>query len=254
MIEASTLSAIGGIRHGFFTRQGGHSSGLYASLNTGLGSQDDRETVKRNRAKICSVLGVSAVVTPYQVHSPDAVIVETPWDHDLPDSVPRADAVVTSRPGFAIAVNTADCTPVLFASGDGKVAGAAHAGWKGAIGGVLASTVERMRELGAKDIHAAIGPTISQANYEVGPEFQAQFVARDPAHARFFVPSVKPAHFMFDLPGFVRAGLEALELASIEDLALCTYADEQRFFSYRRTTHRAEPDYGRQLSAICIKP
>ncbi len=252
MIEASTLSAIKGIRHGFFTREGGFSSGLYSSLNTGLGSQDDRETVKRNRAKICGELGVPTLVTPYQVHSPDAVIVEMPWDHDEPDSVPRADAVVTDRPGFAIAVNTADCTPILFASGDGKVIGAAHAGWKGAIGGVLASAVERMRELGATDIHAAIGPTISQASYEVGPEFQAQFVARDPANARFFVPSLKPTHYMFDLPGFVRVQLEALDLASIEDLALCTYADEQRFFSYRRTTHRAEPDYGRQLSAICI--
>jgi YfiH family protein len=254
MIEASTLSAIAGIRHGFFTREGGFSTGLYASLNTGLGSHDDRETVKRNRAKICGELGVPALVTPYQVHSPDAVIVDIPWSHDKPDSVPRADAVVTDRAGFAIAVNTADCTPILFASGDGKVVGAAHAGWKGAIGGVLASTVERMRELGARDIHAAIGPTISQANYEVGPEFQEQFLARDKANARFFVPSVKPQHFMFDLPGFVRVQLEALELASIEDLALCTYADEQRFFSYRRTTRRREPDYGRQLSAICITP
>ena len=254
MIEAPTLSAINGIRHGFFTREGGFSSGLYASLNTGLGSDDDRETVKRNRAKICGELGVATVVTPYQVHSPDAVIVRAPWNHDAPDSVPRADAVVTDRPGFAVAVNTADCTPVLFASGDGKVIGAAHAGWKGAIGGVLASTVERMRELGTQDIHAAIGPTISQANYEVGPEFQAQFVERDASNVRFFVPSVKAGHFMFDLPGFVRSQLEPLALASVEDLALCTYADEKRFFSYRRTTHRGEPDYGRQLSAICITP
>lgn len=253
MIEAPALSAIDGIRHGFFTRQGGWSTGIYASLNTGLGSDDDRETVKRNRSAICDQLGVSAVVTPYQVHSPDAVIVDQPWYHDFPDTVPRADAVVTDKAGFAIAVNTADCTPILFVSADGKVVGAAHAGWKGAIGGVLAATVQKMRELGAKDITAVIGPTISQASYEVGPEFQARFVDRDAAHERFFVPSVKPAHFMFDLPGFVRARLEALELASIQDLGLCTYTDEQRFFSYRRTTHRAEPDYGRQLSAICIK-
>jgi YfiH family protein len=254
MIEASTLASLGGIRHGFFTREGGFSSGLYASLNTGLGSDDDRDTVKRNRARICEQLGVTGVVTPHQVHSPDAVIVREAWNHDAPDSVPRADAVVTDRPGFAVAVNTADCTPVLFASADGKVAGAAHAGWKGAIGGVLASSVERMRELGATDIHAAIGPTISQANYEVGPEFQAQFIERDAGNARFFIASRKAGHFMFDLPGFVRAQLEPLELASIEDLALCTYADEQRFFSYRRTTHRSEADYGRQLSAICITP
>jgi YfiH family protein len=195
MIEASSLSSIGGIRHGFFTREGGFSSGLYGSLNTGLGSDDDRETVKRNRAKICDALGVSTLVTPHQVHSPDAVIVHEPWDHDAPDSVPRADAVVTDRTGFAVAVNTADCTPVLFASADGKVVGAAHAGWKGAIGGVLASTVARMRELGATDIHAAIGPTISQANYEVGPEFQAQFVEREASNARFFVPSRKALPF-----------------------------------------------------------
>ncbi len=254
MIEARTLSAIAGIRHGFFTREGGHSGGLYASLNTGLGSDDDRETVKRNRARVCEMLGVSRLVTPHQVHSPDAVIAEVPWDHDVPGSVPKADAVVTNRPGFAVAVNTADCTPVLFASADGKVVGAAHAGWKGAIGGVLASTVARMRDLGANDILAAIGPTISKANYEVGPEFQAQFVARDAANLRFFSPSVKAGHFMFDLPGFVRSQLEPLALAGVEDLGLCTYADEQRFFSYRRTTHRGEPDYGRQLSAICIKP
>ena len=252
MIEASNLSAIAGIRHGFFTRDGGFSTGLYASLNTGLGSDDDRDTVKRNRAKVCDALGVKCLVTPYQVHSPDAVIVHTPWDHDVPDSVPRADAVVTDQPGFAVAVNTADCTPVLFASGDGKVVGAAHAGWKGAIGGVLAATVARMRALGAADIHAAIGPTISQANYEVGPEFEAQFVARDTGNARFFVPSVKAGHFMFDLPAFVRSQLEPLALAGMQDLGLCTYADEKRFFSYRRTTHRGEPDYGRQLSAVCI--
>jgi YfiH family protein len=166
---------------------------------------------------------------------------------------PEADAIVSDKPGIAVAVLTADCTPVLFSSIDGKVVGAAHAGWKGAFAGVLAATVAQMKQLGASDIHAAIGPTISQANYEVGPEYQAQFVDRDPALERFFIPSQKPSHFMFDLPGFVRSNLAGLGLASIEDTALCTYADEQRFFSYRRTVHRGEADYGRQLSAICIK-
>jgi YfiH family protein len=214
-------------------------------------------TVKQSSAtgrKSVMRLGCRALVTPHQVHSPDAVIVHEPWDHDAPDSVPRADAVVTDRTGFAVAVNTADCTPVLFASADGKVVGAAHAGWKGAIGGVLASTVERMRELGATDIHAAIGPTISQANYEVGTRVPGTVRRGRCVQCAVLLPSEKPSHFMFDLPGFVRAQLEPLELVSIEDLALCTYADEQRFFSYRRTTHRNEPDYGRQLSAICITP
>jgi YfiH family protein len=252
MIEASTLSGIGGVAHGFFTREGGVSEGIYASMNAGLGSDDDKARVLENRRRIATRLGVddAALMTVWQWHSADVKTIETPWDRLKP---PKADAVVSATPGLPAAVLTADCTPVLFSSGDGKVVGAAHAGWKGAIGGVLAATVERMRELGAADIHAAIGPTISQTNYEVGPEFQAQFVERDKDNARFFVRSVKPEHFMFDLPGFVRAQIEGLGLASIEDTALCTYADEARFFSYRRTTHRAEPDYGRQLSAICIK-
>jgi YfiH family protein len=190
------------------------------------------------------------LLTIHQWHSADAVLADKPWDVRQP---PEGDAVVTDQPGIAAAINTADCTPVLFCSDDGRVVGAAHAGWKGAIEGILGSTVTRMKKLGAKDVHAAIGPTISQLNYEVGPEYRAQFVERDAASERFFIPSAKPGHFMFDLPGFVRARLDDLELASIEDTALCTYADEQRFFSYRRTVHRGEPDYGRQLSAICIK-
>ena len=252
MIEASGLSSINGIVHGFFTRQGGVSDGVYGSLNAGYGSDDDGAKVAENRRRIAAQLGVDNqhLLTIRQWHSADAVVADKPWDARRP---PDGDAVVTDKPGIAAAVLTADCTPVLFSSADGGVVGAAHAGWKGAIGGILDTTVARMKRLGAKDIHAVIGPTISQLNYEVGPEYRAQFVERDAASDRFFIPSEKSGHFMFDLPGFVRARLDDLELASIEDTALCTYADEQRFFSYRRTVHRGEPDYGRQLSAICIK-
>lgn len=252
MIEAPGLSSINAVRHGFFTREGGVSQGIYGSLNTGYGSDDDAGKVKENRHRIAAHLGVDndSLLTIHQWHSADAVTADKPWDVRKP---PKGDAIVTDRPGIAVAVNTADCTPVLFSSGDGRVVGAAHAGWKGAIGGILDATVSRMKELGAKDVHAAIGPTISQMNYEVGPEYRDRFVERDAGSDRFFIPSEKPDHFMFDLPGFVRARLDALELASVEDTALCTYADEQRFFSYRRTVHRGEPDYGRQLSAICIR-
>jgi YfiH family protein len=252
MIEATSFSSINRISHGFFTRRGGVSEGIYGSLNTGYGSDDDADRVRENRRRIAAQLGVDndRLLTIHQWHSADAVLADKPWDVRQP---PEGDAVVTDQPGIAAAINTADCTPVLFCSDDGRVVGAAHAGWKGAIGGILGSTVARMKKLGAKDVHAAIGPTISQLNYEVGPEYRAQFVERDAASERFFIPSAKPGHFMFDLPGFVRARLDDLELASIEDTALCTYADEQRFFSYRRTVHRGEPDYGRQLSAICIK-
>jgi YfiH family protein len=251
MITARLLDGIGGIRHGFFTREGGASGGIYASLNTGLGSDDDRATVLRNRATVSDSLGASALVTPYQYHSAVAVIVDEPWTHDDP---PKADASVTNRPGVAVAINTADCTPVLFATKKGDIVGAAHAGWKGAVGGVLQSTVERMVELGAEreDIVAAIGPTISRASYEVGPEFHDRFISEDADNARFFDRSRRDGHFMFDLPGYVAAALKAMELGAVEDVGVCTYADERRFFSYRRTTHRSEPDYGRQLSAIMI--
>lgn len=252
MIEASGLSSLSNVSHGFFTREGGVSDGIYGSLNTGYGSNDDTDKVAENRRRISEKLGIDSerLLTIHQWHSADAVVADEPWDVLQP---PEGDGIVTNKPGIAVAVLTADCTPVLFSSSDGKTVGAAHAGWKGAFAGVLAATVARMKQLGATDIHAAIGPTISQLNYEVGPEYRAQFVDRDAASDRFFMPSAKPAHFMFDLPGFVRSHLDGLGLASIEDTALCTYADEQRFFSYRRTVHRGEKDYGRQLSAICIK-
>lgn len=253
MIEADSLQAGDRVRHGFFTRENGHSSGIYASLNTGLGSDDDRETVMQNRTVIADRLGVpvARLIAPYQHHSADAVIATEAWPAQ---HGPRADGVVTSTPGLAISVNTADCTPILFSDPEAGVIGAAHAGWKGAIGGVIKWTVAAMEEIGATraNICAAIGPTISQTAYEVGPEFQQRFVAEDQSFARFFVPSKRDTHFMFDLPGFVELRLQEAEVGTVENLKICTYADEQRFFSYRRTTHRKEPDYGRQLSAIVL--
>ena len=254
MIEAENLKTGSGVRHGFFTRQDGHSTGLYASLNTGLGSDDDRETVMKNREAVANALGVSVdrLVTPYQIHSPDAVIVDEPWPAQ---HGPKADAVVAAKPGIAVAVNTADCTPVLFADHRAGVVAAAHAGWKGALSGVLKWTVEAMIEAGATraNISAAIGPTISQAAYEVGPEFKDRFVAEDTGYTRFFISSDREEHHMFDLPAFVEMRLEEAGLGEIENLGLCTYNDETRFFSYRRKTHRSEADYGRQLSAIVLE-
>lgn len=240
------------IVHGFFTRQGGVSSGLYEGLNVGIGSSDDRALVEENRRRAAAHIGAkpSRLVNPWQVHSPDAVVVSAPFEGERP----KADGIVTGTPGLAIAVVTADCGPVLFTDPIAGVIGAAHAGWKGAIGGVLENTVAAMETLGAKrqDIKAVLGPSISQSNYEVGPEFSAAFIKEDPANARWFAPSKRPGHFMFDLWGYT---LQRLEKAGIDAscVNLCTYADESSFYSFRRTTHRNEPDYGRQLSAIMIR-
>jgi YfiH family protein len=251
MIKTPALSAIKGIRHGFFTRQGGHSSGLYASLNTGLGADEDNDVILKNRQIVANELGGREVVTPYQYHSAVALVVDQPWHWDKP---PKADALVTRQKGIAIAVNTADCTPVLFADSKSGVVGVAHSGWQGTVSGVLEATVEAMTGLGSRaaDIVVAIGPTISQANYEVGPEFVERFVKDNRDSAKFFVPAEKPGHAMFDLPGCVVDRLSRLGLAKTENLGLCTYGDEDRFFSYRRMTHRGEVDYGRQMSGICL--
>lgn len=253
MIRSETLAALPGLAHGFFTREGGVSTGLYASLNVGIGSDDDRAAVLENRARVARALGVEpgSLAMPYQIHSPDVVVVETPWPQG---EGPRADAVVTARPGVAVGVATADCGPVLFADRKGRAVGAAHAGWKGAIGGVIEATIAAMEGLGAArgDIVAVLGPTISAAAYEVGPEFVARFIAEDGDHARFFRPSEKADHSYFDLPAFIVMRLAAAGIARAESLDLCTYADEARFFSYRRTTHRREPDYGRLVSAIAL--
>ena len=246
------LEACDAMRHGFFTRVGGVSEGLYAGLNAGSGSADDPANVHENRRRIAGWLGAdpAALSGCHQVHSADVVAVDAPVPAG---GRPKADALVTATPGLPIAVLTADCAPVLFADAGAGVIGAAHAGWKGALTGVLENTVDAMIALGANRpaIHATVGPTISQVNYEVGPEFGDRFLAAEPDHARWFAPSVKADHFMFDLPGFCVARLAAAGVAA-SATGRCTYADEARFFSYRRTTHRGEPDYGRQMSAIML--
>ena len=251
-LQAPALAALSGIRHGFFTREGGVSEGIYASLNGGVGSKDTRTHVDENRARMAKALGVAPgrLLSCYQIHSPKVVVATEPWSHE---DRPHADAMVTREPGLAIGVSTADCGPVLFADPQAKVIGAAHAGWRGALGGVLEATVIEMERLGASRsrIVAAAGPMIHQPNYEVGTELVEKFVADNADNARFFAPG-KPGHAMFDLPGYVVAGLKALRLAAVDNLALCTYADPARFYSYRRTTHRAEPDYGRHVNAIAL--
>lgn len=253
VITAATLSALPGIRHGFFTRQGGVSVGIYSSLNCGLGSNDDRALVSTNRDRVAKHLGASSgrIVTVYQTHSSLALTVDRPFPAD---NVPKADALVTRTPGLAVAALAADCAPVLFAEPKAKVVAAAHAGWRGAVGGILESTIAAMVQLGAKrsEIHAAVGPCIHQEHYEVGPEFEAQFLLAAPGNAAFFrIPPAKTkAHF--DLPGFVAHRLANAGIASVSPSAHCTYAGLEQFFSYRRTTHRGEPDYGRQISAIVV--
>jgi YfiH family protein len=253
MIRAAALDALPRVRHAFFTRDGGVSEGVYASLNVGLGSSDAPDNVHENRARVARALGVApgALALPYQIHSPDAVVVRAPWGDD---ERPRADAVVTDVPGLAMAVSTADCTPVLLADADAGVVGAAHAGWRGALRGVLESTLAAMESLGAARgrIVAAIGPTISADAYEVGPEFVARFLEEDAESAPFFMRAERAGHAMFDLPGYVAMRLDKAGLGGVEDLGLCTYHDEARFFSYRRMTHRGEADYGRLIAGIAL--
>lgn len=251
MIKAENIAAIAGVSHGFFTRKGGHSTGIYASLNTGLGADDDNETVLANRKIVADALGARQLLTPYQYHSDVVVVVDEPWDWQSP---PKADGLVTRQKGLAIGVNTADCTPIIFADINAGVIGVAHSGWQGTIGGVLEAVVAAMVKLGSQpqNIKAAIGPTISQANYEVGAEFVERFYESDPESVEFFRPASRLDHAMFDLPGMVEDRLSRLGLAGIENLKLCTYKDEDRFFSYRRMTHKGEADYGRQMSAVCL--
>jgi YfiH family protein len=253
MLQAASLAKLTPIRHAFFTRDGGVSQGVYATLNGGVGSNDARDKVTENRARMAAALGVTPdrLLTAYQIHSPNVVIVDEPWTHE---NRPRADAIVTKTPRLAIGVSTADCGPLLFADAEAGVIGAAHAGWRGAFGGVIEATLAAMEQLGAKRgrIAAALGPTIRQPNYEVGPEFVERFIAYDPAYARYFAPSGRPGHSMFDLKALTVDRLAATGIAA-ESLDLCTYPDSDRFFSYRRTTHAKEPDYGRQISAIAIE-
>jgi polyphenol oxidase len=252
MIKAGIL-ALTGIRHAFFTRAGGVSTGLYGSLNGGIGSHDAAANVAENRTRMAAALAVEPhrFLTAYQIHSPQVVTAEAAWPAD---ARPRADAIVTRMRALAIGVTTADCGPVLFADPRAHVIGAAHAGWRGALAGVLEATIEAMEALGAKraQTRAAIGPMIRQPNYEVGPDLIARFRAEDVASNRFFAPAARDGHALFDLGGYVAARLERAGIAQVEDLGLCTYADAAQFFSYRRATHRAEADYGRHVNAIAL--
>jgi polyphenol oxidase len=245
--------ALPGFAHAFFTRRGGVSAGVYASLNGGVGSRDEPLAVSDNRARMAAALGVAPqrLVVPYQIHSPDVTTIDEPF---APGARPRCDGLVTATPGLALGVTGADCGMILFADPRARVVGATHAGWKGALGGVLEATVEAMTRLGARPerIHAALGPCIAQNSYEVGPEFVAAFAAADGGAGRFFAPSVNPERAMFDLHGYIAERAVRAGVGRFEDLALDTYSDEDRFFSYRRTTHRKETDYGRLVAAIAI--
>ncbi|MGN6549831.1 MAG: peptidoglycan editing factor PgeF [Pararhizobium sp.] len=244
-------SEAAGVRHGFFTRRGGVSQGIYEGLNVGFGSNDRRGDVEENRARVARFFGLGAdrLATLHQVHSTEVLVV----DAGSAGTRPKADALVTAEPGIILGVLTADCGPILFADPEARVVGAAHAGWRGAFEGIVETTVAAMTRLGAERsrIVACLGPSISGRAYEVGPEFVERFVARDRAFARYFEPSEKPGHAMFDLPAFTMQRLRDAGVAA-ENLDLCTYADPDSFFSYRRTTHRGEPDYGRQISVIAL--
>lgn len=249
--ELDALAAAG-VRHGFFTRAGGVSEGIYRGLNVGLGSNDARERVVENRRRVAAAMGVPAgnLVTAYQVHSPRAAVVTRPFEGDLP----QVDAMVTDRPGLALGVLAADCGPVLLADPQARVVGAAHAGWQGALNGVLEDTIDRMEGLGARRerIVAVLGPSISGAHYEVGPEYVDRFIAADARNDRYFTPSQALGHAMFDLPLYTVDRLAAAGVrASL--LGRCTYAEEALFYSNRRRNHRGEPDYGRQISVIVLE-
>ncbi len=249
-LEIITADSLAPHRHGFFTRRGGASSGVFEGLNCGQGSSDQAEIVAINRARVADAMGVElpALMTLHQTHSSDVVTVTAP----LPRPRPKADALVTNRPGLALAVLTADCQPVLFSDPDAGVIGAAHAGWRGARDGVLEATVDAMESLGARrdGIRAVIGPSISQRAYEVGPEFFDDFMQDDPENARFFAGG-DGDRLHFDLPAY---GLHRMRRAGIaaEWTRHCTYSDPERFYSYRRATHLKEADYGRLISVIRI--
>lgn len=253
MITLGALNDMGFLRHAFFTRAGGVSQGAFASLNCGFGSGDARAAVTENRARAMKRLELppEALVTVHQIHSAEAVAVEKPFSHD---DAPKADGMATATPGVALGILTADCAPVLFADTRAKVIGACHAGWRGAQGGVLEATLKVMGGLGARprDIVAAIGPCIAQRSYEVGPDFPAPFLAEDPTNEDYFAHAAKPDHWLFDLPGYITKRLGDFGVGLIQRCPNDTYAEEDRFFSYRRGTHRGETDYGRGLSTIVL--
>src|SRR5690242_17835192 len=252
MLGSSLLAAVPGLRHAFFTCEGGVSEGVYATLNGGPGSKDDPAKVAENRARMAAQMGVTpdTFLTLHQVHSPDAVVASGPWN----GARPKADAIITRTEGLAIGVTTADCGPILLVDPGARVIGATHAGWKGALTGIVESTVDAMEKLGAdrSGIVAAIGPLIRQPSYEVGGEFVERFLDADAENAVFFIPSEREGHAMFDLAGLIRMRLENAGVLMIDDVGVDTYSDE-RFYSYRRSVHQREPDYGRHVHAIVIE-
>ena len=250
-IPVFRAAALAGLPHGFLGREGGVSQGMHGGLNVGLGSDDDRAAIAENRRRAVEAVAPGfALATVHQVHSADAVVATAAWPDD---DRPRADAIVTDRPGLLLGILTADCAPVLLADAQAGVVGAAHAGWKGAIGGVTDATIDAMEKLGAQRgrIVAAVGPCIARASYEVDEGFRVRFCDADPENERFFADG-RPGHCQFDLEAYVTARLAAAGVRRIEALGLDTYADERRFFSYRRATHRGEPDYGREIALIGI--
>jgi len=253
MFKAPSLAAIDGVGHGFFTRLGGVSEGIYASLNCGPGSNDEAANVSENRARIERALDAEPgkLVSVYQKHTNTAVVAKKPWTKD---KIPEADAIVTSTPGLAIGILTADCAPVLLCDPEVRVIGAAHAGWRGAKLGIAEATVEAMTGLGAQPerIRAAIGPAISQGAYEVGNDYREQFLATEPDSEAFFIIDEGSGEPHFDLPGYVAERLARAGVGEVVDLGFCTYYDETRLFSYRRSQHHGEDDYGRQISAIVL--
>jgi YfiH family protein len=252
-LESMLLSAIPGLRHAFFTRDGGVSDGIYNSLNGGIGSNDDPANVAENRSRMAEQMGVTPeyFLSVHQTHSPDVVVTSGPWQGA---SRPLADALVTRSEGLAIGATAADCGAILLIDPNARVIGAAHAGWKGALTGIVESTVDAMEKLGAErsGIVAAIGPLIRQHSYEVGAEFVDRFVEADAENALFFLSAAREGHAMFDLAGFIRMRLENAGVLMIDDIGADTYSDE-RFYSYRRSVHRGEPDYGRHVHAIVLE-
>ena len=242
-----------GIMHGFFTRNGGVSTGVYTSLNGGVGSRDEAVAVLENRARMAATLGIVApnLLVPYQVHSSDVVTVSKIWG---PDTRPTADGLVTNVRGLGLGATGADCGMVLFADAENGVIGACHSGWKGALNGIIGATIAAMLRLGAcgGQISAVLGPCIHQPSYEVGAEFRARFIEVEPQFERFFIASSREAHFQFDLPGFIGFRAREAGVGAFENLGRDTYAEPEQFFSYRRSVHRAEPDYGRLISAIAL--
>jgi YfiH family protein len=247
------LSAIPGLRHAFFTRDGGVSDGIYTSLNGGIGSNDDPAHVAENRRRMAEAMGVTPqhFLNVHQTHSPDVVVASGPWQGP---SRPLADAIVTRSEGLSIGATAADCGPILLVDPNARVIGALHAGWKGALTGIVESTVDAMEKLGAErsGMVAAIGPLIRQHSYEVGSEFVERFIEADAENALFFIPAAREGHAMFDLAGFIRMRLENAGVLMIDDIGVDTYSDE-RFYSYRRSVHRKEPDYGRHVHAIALE-